>query len=60
MWGHVINIGDFHFTLLSNKVVGIVERKVREVKRQMKANEVFAILITQTKRSKLAQQDIDL
>ena len=59
-WGHIVNLSDFHFSLLSDKVIAIIKKKIREKDLDIFLSEVFATLTTPTKRSLMIEQELDL
>lgn len=60
VWGHVVNISDFRFNLLSNKILEIIEQKIRKQKIEISPAETFTTLSTPSKRSILAEQELSI
>ena len=60
IFGHIINMTDFHFNLLSDKILKLIKTRVEKSKIKILPVEAFTLLTTPTKRSILVQQDLDL
>ncbi len=60
VWGHIVNMSDFYFNFLSDKILKLVEEKVKKEKIKISPVEIFTVMTTPTKRSILLEQEIDI
>lgn len=60
IWGHLVTFSDFHFNLLSDKAVHLIDQRIEKFKSKISSAEAFAVLTTPTKRSQLLEQDLAL
>jgi len=60
IWGHIVNFSDFHFNLLSRKVIGFLKEAVKKNKLAIFAPEAFTLLSTPLKESLIAKEEKEL
>ncbi len=57
VWGHIVNMSDFSFSLLSGKVIEFIDRKIKSKGLKLLTADVFSTLSTPTKASFLYKQE---
>ncbi len=60
IWGHIVNFTDFHFGLMSKKIIDLLTSRLKKEKSSWSVFEAFTTLTTPTKTSLIFQEEIDL
>ncbi|MFH1750552.1 MAG: PEP-utilizing enzyme [Candidatus Micrarchaeota archaeon] len=60
VWGDIVNLSDFDHFMLTNKIMGFLERAVDKSNSDISAGEAFGLLGTPTERSFMQQEEFEL
>ncbi|MFH1545716.1 MAG: PEP-utilizing enzyme [archaeon] len=58
-WGHVVNLSDFHFNVLSDKLINALEEIKKEKNIKLSVGKTFSKLIVMKKKTEIQKQDIN-
>lgn len=58
-WGHVVNLSDFHFNALSDKLINALEKAKKEKNLDISVGKTFSKLIIMKKKTEIQKHDIN-